>query len=184
MTKQFSAQRLDVKAFAEEAGELSGEEPVRQHHRLMAETQGRSADSPVTWSAAGQLRNPRHVNPQVWLHLNAGTTLSLLCQRCLNPMDVPVAVDRDFRFVADEQSAAAEDDVSEEDVLVLSREFNLMDLVEDEILMEMPLAPTHASCAPVNVEVADEGFEGSSAARENPFAVLGRLKGEDPAGRE
>ena len=176
MSKPFSARRLDVKSFAEEAGVITGQEPVREHARLLAETQGRGAESPVTWSAAGEVRHPSHLAPQVWLHLKAGANLALTCQRCLAPVEVPVAVDRSFRFVADEETAAAEDDRSEEDVLALGRSFDLLELVEDELLMEMPLAPHHETCPPVHVGVEDAGFEGSSARHENPFAVLGQLK--------
>jgi uncharacterized protein len=176
MSKPFNARRLDVKSFAEEGATLAGQEPLRVHERLLSETQGRGAETPVTWSASAQIRNPQHVQPQVWLHLRTGTTLSLVCQRCLKPVDVPVHVDRWFRFVGDEETAAAEDDESEEDVLALSRSFDLMELVEDELLMEMPLVPRHETCPPVHLEVADENFEGSSARHENPFAVLGRLK--------
>jgi uncharacterized protein len=175
-SKQFSARRLDVKAFAEDGGVLTGQEPLRTHPRLLAETQGRGPESPVTWSATGEIRNPRHVAPQIWLHLKAGATLSLTCQRCLGPVDVPVSADRSFRFVSDEETAAAEDDESEEDVLALSRSFDVLELVEDELLMELPLAPRHENCPPVHVVVEDEGFEGSSARHENPFAVLGQLK--------
>lgn len=180
MSKQFSPRRLDVRAFAEEGAQLSGQEALRSHERLLAETQGRGAESSVTWSAAGEMRNPLHVAPEVWLHLKAGALLSLTCQRCLQPVDVPVQVDRSFRFVADEQTASAEDDESEEDVLALSRTFDLVELVEDELLMEMPLAPRHETCPPVRLAVEDEGFEGSSARHENPFAVLGQLKGPKP----
>jgi uncharacterized protein len=176
MSKQFNARHLDVKSFAEEAGELSGQEPLRSHDRLLAETQGRSAEAPVTWSAKGEMRNPSHVQPEIWLDLKAGALLSLTCQRCLAPVDVPVSVDRSFRFVNDEETAAAQDDQSEEDVLALSRDFDLVQLVEDELLMDMPLAPRHETCPPVALAVADDAFEGSSARHENPFAVLGRLK--------
>lgn len=182
MPKQFSAQRLDVKSFAQDGGVLAGEQPLRSHDRLLAETQGRGADHPVTWSANGEVRNAGRAEPEVWLHLKAATVLSLTCQRCLAPVEVPVAVDRSFRFVADEATAAAEDDESEEDVLALSRDFDLPALVEDELLMEMPLAPRHETCPPVRVAVEDEGFEGSSARHENPFAVLGQLKPPKPGG--
>ena len=177
MAKQFNARRIDVQSFAEEGGVLTGQEPLRSHERLLAETQGRGAETPVTWSAKGEQRNPHHHTPEVWLRLQAGTTLSLTCQRCLAPVEMPVSVDRAFRFVPDEETAAAQDDGSEEDVLALSRAFDLHQLVEDELLMEMPLAPRHETCPPVHVVVEDEGFEGSSARHENPFAVLGNLKG-------
>jgi uncharacterized protein len=177
MHKEFAARRLDVRRFAEEGGTLSGREPVHKHERLMAETQGRGGAAAVSWSAAGELRNPHHVRPEVWLHLRADAVLPLTCQRCLGPVEIGLAVERSFRFVDDEGLAAVQDELAEEDVLALSRSFDLLELVEDELLMEMPLAPRHEVC-PVSVKlsVADEGFEGSSARRENPFGVLGKLK--------
>jgi uncharacterized protein len=177
MSREFAARRLDVKGFAEDGGAISGEQPVQKHERLMAETQGRGGESPVAWSATGELRNPGHVHPEVWLHLKANAVLSLTCQRCLGPVEVAVAVERSFRFVPDEEMAAAQDEESEEDVLALSRSFDLVELVEDELLMELPLAPRHEVCPePVKLAVADEEFEASSSARENPFAMLGKLR--------
>ncbi len=184
MTKEFAPRRLDVKTFAEESGRLSGETAVQQHERLMAETQGRGGQSPVAWSATGEVRNSGHLNPDIWIHLKANTVLSLTCQRCLVPVDVPVTVDRSFRFVPDEEMAAAQDDESEEDVLALSRSFDLIELVEDELLMELPLAPTHPTCPqPLRTSSADVDFESATAERQNPFALLGKLKLGDPPGK-
>jgi uncharacterized protein len=176
MGKEFAARRLDVKSFADEGAELSGVSPVQQHARLMAETQGRGAQSPVSWSASGEMRNRQHVQPEVWVHLKARVTLPLTCQRCLEPVEVPVSVERSFRFVSGEEMAAAQDDESEEDVLALSRSFDLVELVEDELLMEIPLAPRHETCPPVKLALADASFESAAGRQENPFASLGRLK--------
>ena len=177
MSKEFAARRLDVKGFAEEGAVLQGQEPLREHGRLLAETDGRGASSQVTWTATGELRNPRHVHPEIWLHLEAQAMLPLTCQRCLGPVEVPVAVDRTFRFVPDEEMAAAQDEESEEDVLALSRSFDLLELIEDELLMEMPLAPRHDVCPEqVTMAVADEDFDSAATQRENPFAVLDKLK--------
>lgn len=177
MSKQYTARRLDVRRFAEEGAALSGRELVGKHERLMAETQGRGGMSAVTWSASGEIRNPRHVHPEIWVHLRADAVLPLTCQRCLGPVEVPLAVDRSFRFVADEDMAAAQDELAEEDVLALSRSFDLVELVEDELLMEMPLAPMHDVCPePVKLSAQDEDFEQASSRRESAFGVLTRLK--------
>jgi uncharacterized protein len=184
MSKEFAARRLDVKGFAEEGASLQGEEPLRDHARLLAETDGRGASSAVTWSVTGELRNPRHVHPEIWLHLQAQSLLPLTCQRCLGPVEVSVAVDRAFRFVPDEDMAAAQDEEAEEDVLALSRTFDLLELIEDELLMELPLAPRHETCpVSVTMAVADEDFEKAATQRENPFAVLGQLKSGSKSGK-
>jgi uncharacterized protein len=183
MSKDFAVRRLDVKGFAKDGAELRGHEPLRAMPRLLSETLGRGADMPVNWGASGELRNPAHVNPEIWLHVRADTVLALTCQRCLTEVDVPVAVDRSFRFAPDEDAAAAQDEEAEEDVLALSRSFDLLSLIEDEILMELPLAPSHEAC-PVALPqaVADEDFESAGAVRENPFALLESLKGRKARG--
>ena len=183
MSKVFAPRRLDVKSFAEEGGVLSGEERVADHARLVAETEGRPVAAPVTWSATGEMRNPSHVHPEIWLHLKANALLPLTCQRCLGPVDVAVEVDRTFRFAPDEEMAAAQDEQAEEDVLALSRSFDLVELIEDELLMELPLAPRHEVCPePVKLAAADEDFE-PEAPRQNPFALLGKLKGGGFSGK-
>lgn len=177
MKKEYDPRRLDVKAFAEEAGQLTGEDRLGSHPRLMAETGGLGADAPLTWSAHGELRNPGHVHPEIWLRLSARAVLPLTCQRCLAPVEVAVQVERPFRFVQDEAVAMAEDDHSEEDLLALSRSFDLVDLVEDELLMDLPVAPRHEVCpAPVRLAVADGDFDATGPTQENPFALLRRLK--------
>lgn len=177
MPKEFLPHRLDVQAFAEEAASLQGAQPLSTFERLSAETEGRGADSLVDWSAQGELRNPRHVQPQVWLQLRAQARLQLTCQRCLQPVDTPVAVDGRFRFVADEAAAAAEDEGSEEDVLAASRAFDLLELLEDELLMALPVAPRHEACPqPLPMSVADPGAEDEAPVRDNPFALLQKLR--------
>lgn len=177
MSKDFDPHRLDVRRFAEEGAELATTDRLAQYRRLAAETEGAGPEREVRWSAHGEIINSGHVEPEVWLHLEAHADLPLVCQRCLSPVDVQVAVNRSFRFVADEATASAQDDASEEDLLALSRSFDLVELVEDEMLMEMPVAPRHETCpAPVKMSVTDAAFETASATRKNPFAVLGAIK--------
>lgn len=177
MSKEFNPQRLDVRAFAENGAELTDRIPLRKLARLAEEAEGRELDRPVSWSVRGALRDPASLQPQPWLHLSAEATLALTCQRCLTPVDVPVAIDSAFRFVADEATAEAEDDESEEDVLAISRSFDLLTLLEDELLMGLPLVPRHEEC-PVPVKLRTEPTEEDDphAAPLNPFAILGQLK--------
>jgi uncharacterized protein len=177
MAKDFDPHRLDVRRFAEEGGAIDASEHLRSFHRLVAETQEADLARNVRWRARGELLNPRHLHPEVWLHLDADTSMPLICQRCLTPVDVPIEVHRSFRFVADESTAAAEDDAAEEDLLALSRSFDLLELVEDELLMELPVAPRHDVCPePVKMSAADADFQAAAPERENPFALLGRLR--------
>ena len=177
MTKEHAPDRLDIKAFAQAGGHLSGHDPLLKYQRLVEEAQGLHPDLRVDWTADGEVRTTHGIGGQIWLHLQARATVPLTCQRCLQPVDVPLEVDRQFRFVADEATAEALDDSSEEDLLALSREFNLRELIEDELLMALPLVPRHEEC-PRQVPMAssDEDFEAASASAPNPFAALVGLR--------
>lgn len=177
MKKEFSARHLDVQAFARAAGTLSGQEPLATYERLMVEAQGSTQGRVVTWTARGDMRPVDGGPDEVWLHVVAQTTLPLICQRCMAPVETPIASDRWFRFAPDEASAAVLDEESEEDVLVLSGAFDLHELVEDELLMSLPLVPRHEHC-PVDVKlaVADPGFESAAEEKANPFAKLASLR--------
>jgi uncharacterized protein len=182
--KKLDPRRLDVRRFAEEGLALEGESPLSGYPRLAAEAAGRGADTPVRWSARGEMLNPGHLQPQVWLHLQAEATLKLVCQRCLSEVDIRIPVDRDFRFVSDEAVAEAEDDEAEEDVLAESRTFDLLELVEDELLMGMPVAPRHVICPVLpSFSAGEEEFDAAPGKRENPFAVLQGLKPPSKTGR-
>jgi len=179
MTKDYFPERLDVKAFAHAGGHLSGHDSLLKYQRLAALAQGLHPDLRVDWYVDGEVRAPHgEVVGQVWLRLRAEATFPMICQRCLYGVDVPLSVARAFRFVADEATAEALDDQCEEDVLVLSHAFDVYGLIEDELLMALPLVPRHEVCPmEVPMAVGEEEVEQVTAASPNPFAVLAGLRG-------
>ncbi len=177
MTREFAVQRLDVIRFALQGGQLEWEGPVAHYPRLAAESVEGGAQLPVRWIARAELRDPEHANPRAWLHIDVNASVALVCQRCLAPVEVPVHVDRWFRFVADEKVALAEDDESEEDLLALSAAFDLDELIEDELLMALPVVPRHKACTqPMLTPASGLPADEAAAARPHPFAVLQQLK--------
>lgn len=174
--------RLDMRAFAQAGAQLALDEPLYQFDRLLAEVPpgADAAGGAVSWVAEAELRpGARGAEPSVWLHLRAHARLPLACQRCLAPVPVALDVDRWFRFVADEATAAEEDEDSEEDVLALEPRPNLRELIEDELLMELPLVPMHDTCPqPVVMAVGaiDDAVDADALPRKNPFAELAKLK--------
>lgn len=136
----------------------------------------------VRWSAQAEWRRAVAAPgkdaaqaPVLWLHLSASTELPVVCQRCLTPVLEALAVDRWFRFVADEATADAEDEDSEEDLLVFQPAFNLVELIEDELIMAQPLVPMHDVCPTALPTSAGPVIE-DAPARPNPFAVLQQMK--------
>ena len=174
--------RLDMRAFAQAGAQLAIDESLAQFGRLQSEVPPGADESgwTVSWMAQGELRpGARGAEPSVWLHLRAQAQLPLACQRCLTPVPVMLEVDRWFRFVTDEVTAAAEDEDSEEDVLALEPRPNVRELVEDELLMELPLVPMHETCPQPVVMAAgaiDDPACADESPRKNPFAELAKLK--------
>lgn len=166
---------LDVAAFAEAAGELRGLMPLPGLLRLaeVAHPQAEVAnEEPASWEARGEWRKAASGPTQIWLHLNARARLQLVCQRCLEPVAWALDAQRSFRFVEGEAAAAELDAQCEDDVLALTRELDLRELVEEELLLCLPLVPKHEHCPrPLPEASADAGPE-----RANPFAALAALK--------
>lgn len=168
---------LDVQAFAREGAELAGQWPLTNLARLRDSAHPAVPPSPhdaVSWEVRGEQRPQPGSPPQTWLHVRARAALSLECQRCLQPLPVTVDVDRHLRFVPDEEEAAALDLQQEEDVLELPRSLDLRQLVEDELLLSLPLVPRHEVCPIPLAPGTDE--PPAEAARANPFAALAALK--------
>jgi uncharacterized protein len=175
MQKPKNLHSLDVKAFAKAQMHLDGETPLVEFVRLAEDCSG-EVTGHVAWSAQGALDPDQSGKDAAWLHLEAKATVPLTCQRCLKPVPVELLVEQDFRFVADEATALAEDDTSEEDLLVLEDSFDLMSLIEDELLMSLPLVPMHQACLSEQAPTSQEEEAAMSEAKPNPFAVLASLK--------
>lgn len=118
------------------------------------------------------------------MHLFASVELPMQCQRCLDRTTERLQVDREFLFVADEAAAERLDEESEDDVLVASKNFDLIELIEDELLMALPLVPRHEHCSTEFQDSSDFGDPGHAeevphsepAERQNPFLALKSLK--------
>ena len=180
MKHEFDATHLHIAAFAQGEGTHSGEERLSRFERLMEQSQGLGGETFVTYAVEGKTHTDASGADEPWLHLSAEATLSLICQRCLTPVDEVISFERDFRFVASEALAEVEDEESEEDVLVLSKSFNLLELIEDELLMSTPLVPKHEVCPlSVKLHAADPEFVELTQEKPNPFAMLQQLKKKD-----
>ena len=173
-TRAHDPRRLDVAAAAAAVAMLDGRWPLSELARLADDAAG-TVDEPVEWSARFEQRREHGGAPQVWLHLRAQARVARECQRCLQPVLLALNVDRAFRFMATEDEAAALDAESEDDVLVLSRQFDLRELVEDELLLALPIVPKHEQC-PAPWLPTGPDRTGDDALPVHPFAALASLK--------
>ncbi len=186
--RTFVPRKLDVGAFIDSGEVLEGTQAVADLQRLaegLYPQADLSAVAPVQWRVQGRLVQQRVGKPHRWLDIEVGGTFPWECQRCLHAVDLPVEVARSIRFVDDEAAAAELDADSDDDVLAVSRVFDLLALLEDELIMAQPLVPRHDSC-PTDVErhmrsfdpdePAASGATEESGGKPHPFAALAALK--------
>ena len=106
----------------------------------------------------------------------ASALVALICQRCTEPFELKLEVS--FTFSPAKNAEAAEEIPSYYDVVELDEngEVNLRDLMEEELMLMIPLIPRH--------ELKDCSGEADSVWGElpeelekpNPFDVLKQLK--------
>lgn len=104
----------------------------------------------------------------------------LRCDRCGTPVLLPVAVDSQFYFVQTESELARIPvDDSDDEPLLGSRRFDLDQLIEDELILALPISPRHSDCPPAAAADSADGDAAEPQAadeRPSPFAVLAGLK--------
>ena len=95
----------------------------------------------------------------------------LACQRCLDDLSIALKVDFNLAFVRHNQESEEIDSLYEI-YLIEEDELASHDLISDEILLSIPMVPTHDyDCMKIinKQEVVKEKSE-------NPFAILKKLK--------
>jgi uncharacterized protein len=181
-TRKHDPRKLDIAAWAAEAQPLAGEidaSALPRWHEMQS-PRGDEPSLPLRWSARGEQRQRSGEPPQTWLHLRVSAQAWPVCQRCLQPFAVPLEVDQSVRFVDSEAQAQALDADSEDDMLALSASFDLIDLIEDELLLAWPLVPRHAHCQQPAHDAGDAAGAAGPQAAASPFAALAALKARRP----
>lgn len=177
MSKTFRPERLDVAAFAQAGARLSVSDTLQAYERLAQELRAPQPDLRIDWQVEGGQRQAIDGSRRPALHLRVRAVLPLTCQRCMGELRQPVEVDRHILFVPDEETAAALDEASEDDVLALAPDFDLRALIEDELLMALPLVPRHEACPEaVQLSAQSADFDAAEPEKPHPFAALASLK--------
>ena len=161
---------IDLFEFARQKEEASG--LIGWSSLTRVDTPAR--DGKLSWEARGSLHG-RHDVPR--LDLEVSGTATLICQRCLQPMQQPIAIDTRFLIAPDEEGADEMDQDDQYDVVVGSTAFDLAGLIEDEVILALPSAPRHTVCPDLKEDST------VAAAKPSPFAILATLKsgaGEGP----
>lgn len=100
--------------------------------------------------------------------------LDLICQRCLQPMELPVSGEFKFGLLTSEKYADRLPPDAEP-YLLEGDEQSVIEILEDELLLSIPIAATHQDeCSEFLKQQTEE--RRVEKEKSNPFAVLKDLK--------
>jgi uncharacterized protein len=157
---------IDGLEFARAGASLQGAWPIRDLARL------RGALASLDGELAYELQGARDRSDRPALRLKLRGSLQLICQRCLGAMEYPVRLDSELVLAASQAQIDAEPlEIGGPDWVLAGKEMALRELIEDELLLAVPLAPRHAACAARGM---------TAAASRSPFESLrGLVRGRN-----
>jgi DUF177 domain-containing protein len=119
-----------------------------------------------------------HDGGQVIVQGKVEANLLLICQRCFGNMRYPVSADFKLAWVRNENEALSLPDLYEP-LLSVSARVKIADLVEDEMLLALPMVALHAvahECATGVYSTSRSTASDAKTKRREPFAALKGLK--------
>ena len=160
----------DVFALAANAASLSGELAISDLTRLRPDLT--QTDGSLHYSVTGSTNDKKHP----LLHLQVTGELKMVCQRCLEEMVQAIDIDNTLHIVASEAELDTEEDElnallagdDSPEKIVASTSYDVLNLLEDEIILGLPHSVTHDQC--------DKALPTSAGEKPSPFAVLAKLK--------
>mgnify|MGYP000928146132 FL=1 len=170
-------EHISLDKWADTGYEWAGEVQPRAFERLAATLAAEHEQAKTQLNASLYRRNnvlhlAFTLNGEVWL----------TCQRCLQPVAIDLSDDYNIALLEDDTQIRLINE--EQDYLLLDeiiteqspeRLLPFKKLVEDEILLKIPMAPKHADC---EMSVEQFGEIPEEEETENPFAALASLKGK------
>jgi uncharacterized protein len=108
------------------------------------------------------------------MHMQLSASLPLICQRSLERFVHQVEIDQRLGLISEESQEAAMPEGMEAVLVDRSGEVSPLELIEDELLLAVPLVPVSPNASELDPEwVHDEAVEED---KPNPFAALQTLK--------
>jgi uncharacterized protein len=157
---------IDPARFARDGGQLRGSVSPACLPRLARELF--DEQGAVDYAVKGLLTH----KDEPALRVELAVDLGVACQRCMERLPLKLDVARTLvlsRHLGELDSVADEDD--DVDAIPLVPALDVMDLIDQEVMLLLPIAPRHADGA---CEARPEGEVDSTPA--SPFSVLSQLK--------
>jgi uncharacterized protein len=113
----------------------------------------------------------RNMDGKVWIDGEVTAALRMSCQRCMQPVDVPV--DDEFSVMLIGSENELDTLAPEQDAIVAEAErLDLRWLTEEQLLLASPLVPLHVDEAECGIDVAKQTTASAPAETQRPFADL------------
>lgn len=155
--------------------QISGNTVISQFERLLLDLPPQPS-STVTWSISGYCNSL----DQSFISVSVQAHVTVVCQRCLDSMVLDIDSDNQFIIFKTSDQVRAYDDTATEDdlepLLVDNTNFDVLELIEDELILNLPFTPKHDDCVADVPEDADITINGGLADQPSPFAILSKLK--------
>lgn len=169
--------------WAEQGFKWSGQLPLSRFVRIAREAVGSIDDQLINIDCKLSMDAYHRI---AWLDGHVETKVPMECQRCLETVEIELVSSFHLALVDDESLIERLDE--DADFIVLGESeattkgdydapatADLLALIEDELLLLMPLSPKHEFCEHKHQSAVEEVAEEK---RDNPFEVLAALKGK------
>jgi uncharacterized protein len=154
----------DPFAFASAAGLHSGQVALAAMPRLQDRLAGNAGT--VNYVVRGKM--DQRQRPLLELEITGNP--SLRCGRCLAPLDFALQLQSSVLLVPPGTVVQEDDDPESPEWIEAGSELDVLELVEDEILLSLPLSVRHEEG-----KCSDGDEPGQASRRDNPFAKLATL---------
>ncbi len=164
---------LAVRKFALSKGQIEGTWPIARFNRLAPQLF--DCDGDVACAIVGEV----DAVGRPFIHITVRTQLHVQCQTCLQAM--PIDVDNTFSLQLVLREDQIDEDADFDPIVVGDEEISLLDLVEDELILSLPVVANHelGECkidAAVLQQDTQQNDVTDEEPRDNPFAVLASIK--------
>ena len=151
-----------------DASVVQGTRPIGEFSRLIDGLPPQN-EVPVEWSVRGESTGAG----RRFIDVHAQGEVTLECQRCLKPFVMPLKVENRLEIVKSPSQLEDDDEIER---IVGSTRFDVLELIEDELILSLPTIPKHEVCPSMPSEVGSDPTPDTEAERPSPFAALQQLK--------
>ncbi len=163
MSDSIAGPVIDPLEFARKGGLLEREVGLAELPRLI------DVLSTTAGFLSVRLEGWRDEEGKSWLQLDVAGEPVLCCQRCLGGVKFPLHISSRLQLMASGEVWPDDDlDDDESDAIVAEEELAVLSLIEDEVLLALPIASRHEKCEPPSASAIGHGS--------SPFAALAALK--------